>query len=239
MFISVVTFYFIAKLFGKGATPYLKDYGGEYFPFVLIGIAFYRYLSIALGSFSANLRREQMMGTLEAMLVTPTKISTIIISMSVLDFIFTSITVILYLLFGVFFFGVNLVGASFFSASIILFLTIISFSSVGIISASFIIIFKRGDPITWLIGAFSALFGGVYFPITVLPKGLQVVSCLLPITYSLRALRHALLQGYPFELLASDIIALVIFSIFLLPLSVLIFKYAIKKAKIDGSLVHY
>jgi ABC-2 type transport system permease protein len=162
MVFSIVTFYFIAKLFDKGAMPYLKEYGVEYFPFVLIGIAFSGYLMTSLNSFSANLRREQMMGTLEAMLMTPTEIPIIIISMSVWNFIFGSINIIGYILFGVLFFGINFVNPNFFGAFIILFLTIISFSSIGIISASFIMIFKRGDPITWSIGTFSSLFGGGY-----------------------------------------------------------------------------
>lgn len=239
VFVSVATFYFISRVFGKGTAFYLKDYGGQYFPFVLIGIAFNNYLSTSLMTFSSKLRQEQVMGTLEAMLVTPTKVSTVIISLSLWNFIFSSISVILYLLFGILFFGVNFKGANFIGAAVILFLTMICFSSIGIISASFIMIFKRGDPVTWLISKFSALFGGVYFPITVLPKGLQTISYFLPVTYSLRALRHTLLQGYPLGLLGYDISILMFFSVFLLPLSVFIFKYAVKTAKMNGSLLHY
>ena len=40
IFFSAFTFFFIAKLFGKAAAPHLQEYGGDYFPFVLIGIAF-------------------------------------------------------------------------------------------------------------------------------------------------------------------------------------------------------
>lgn len=237
--ISVLTFYFIAKLLGKGANPYLLEYGGSYFPFVLIGIAFYTYLSTAMGTFSGTIRGEQVLGTLEAMLVTPTKIPTLIIGMSLWSFIFASVKVLVYLLFGAWFFGVNLANMNIFAAMIILILTIISFSSIGIISAAFVMVLKRGEPVGWIIATFSGLFGGVYFPITILPQGLRVISYILPITYSLRSLRHALLQGYSIRMLSSDIIVLLIFSLILLPLSISIFKYALRKAKIDGSLAHY
>ena len=48
MFVSVLTFFFIAKLFGKAAAPYLQEYGGDYFPFVLIGIGFSTFLGVGL-----------------------------------------------------------------------------------------------------------------------------------------------------------------------------------------------
>jgi ABC-2 type transport system permease protein len=239
IFLSVLIFYYISRLFEKTESPYLTEYGGKYFPFVFIGIAFSGYLALALGSFSANIRREQLTGTLEAMLVTPTKLSTIIISISLWNFIFNSISILIYLLFGVCFFGIDLTGANFFSAAIILILTVLPLCSIGIISAAFIMVFKRGDPIVWFINLFSGLFGGVYFPIAILPDSLRIVSYFLPITYSLKALRYALLRGYSFKMLLPEIAVLFAFSIVLLPLSISIFKYATKKAKVAGSLTHY
>lgn len=239
IFFSVLTFYFIAKMFGGAAIPYLEPYGGDYFSFVLIGIAFSNYLWTGMGSFSGSIRNEQMMGTLEAILVTPTKISLIILSSSLWNFIFTSIKVLIYLLIGIFLFTVDMSNANIFAALIILVLTIICFSSLGILSASFIMVLKQGDPVNWIFNTLSGLLGGVLYPITVMPDWLQYFSYILPITYSLRAMRHALLQGYSLEALLPDIFALIIFSIVMLPLSMLSFRYAVKRVKIDGSLTQY
>ena len=239
IFLSVLTFYFIAKMFSSASIPSLEPYGGDYFSFVLIGIAFSGYLTTGLGSFSGSIRSEQMMGTLEAMLVTPTSTPFIIISSSLWSFIFTSIRVMVYLLIGVFLFDVNISSVNIFGALLVLALTIICFSSIGIISASFIMIFKQGDPINWAFSAVSGLLGGVFYPITILPGWLQNFSYLLPITYSLRAMRLALLQGYSLEALTPDIFALILFSIILLPISVTIFKYAVRRAKREGSLALY
>jgi ABC-2 type transport system permease protein len=79
IFFSVLTFFFIAKLFGQAAAPHLQEYGGDYFPFVLIGIAFSTFLGVGLGTSATALRQEQMLGTLEAMLITPTRASSIVI----------------------------------------------------------------------------------------------------------------------------------------------------------------
>lgn len=237
--VTVATFYFISGLVDQGAAPYLKEYQAGYFPFVLIGIAFSGYLSTALQSFSSNIRYEQLLGTLEAMLVTPTKIPLIVIGISVWDFLFTSITTVISLLFGALFFKVDLSQMNFLASLLILVMTIVSFSSIGIISAAFIVVLKKGNPINWMINTFSGLFGGVFFPIEMLPKKLQVISHLLPITYSLRGLRHAILQGYSFKMLMPDMLILLSFCVILFPLSIWIFKKAVDKAKLTGSLAHY
>lgn len=65
------------------------------------------------------------------------------------------------------------------------------------------------------------------------------MSYLLPVTYSLEGMRLALLQGYSLRALMPDIIALAAFSGIMLPISMVIFGYAVKQAKIDGTLTQY
>jgi len=236
---SVATFYFIAQLFGKAATPYLEAYGGDYFSFVLIGIAFSSYFGAGLSGFSSSIRRAQTTGTMEAMLTTPTNISTMILSSSLWQYTLTTIRVIVFLIIGSLIADLNLSEGNYAAALLILALTIITFSSIGIISASFIMIIKRGDPITWILNSMMGLLGGVYYPIAILPGGLQWLAKFLPVTYSLQAMRLALLQGASFSILAPNIIVLFLFSLVLVPLGLLSFRYAVRQAKIDGSLTHY
>ena len=95
MLFNILTYYFIAKMMGDAAAQYLEPYGGDYFSFVLIGMAFSGYLMISLRSFSESVRDEQMMGTLEAMQVTPTRTSSIIALSSLWSFIFASFRVLI------------------------------------------------------------------------------------------------------------------------------------------------
>lgn len=239
IFFSIGVFYFIAELFGEAATPYLEQYGGDYFSFVLIGIAFSGYFGVGLSGFSNSLRRSQTTGTLEAMLTTPTSLSTIIISSSLWDYFLTTVRVFIYLFIGVTLLGVELQDGNYFAAIIILILTIITFSSLGIIAASFIMVVKRGDPITWIVSSLSSLLGGVYYPIEILPEWMQLLARLIPVTYALEAMRLALLEGASISTLYPDILALIIFSVLLLPLSLFSFRFAVNRAKLDGSLTHY
>lgn len=237
--VSVTTFYYIGKLFGKSVDRYLVSYNTDYFSFVLVGIAFTTYLSTSLRTFSGRIREAQSTGVLEAMLVTPSSTSEVITGMSLWDFTFASLRIVAYLFLGFLFFGMRFNNPNILAGFLILLLTIICFSSIGIMSAGFILVFKRSEPIGWFIGSVSGLFGGVYFPIEVLHPKLQVISKVIPVTYSLRGLRHALLAGHTFSALMPDILVLCGFCFILVPLAIWVFKQGLKHVKIDGSLVYY
>jgi ABC-2 type transport system permease protein len=235
----IATFYYIAKIFAKTTTTHLQLYGGEYFPFVLIGIAFSDFLFMGLSAFSHAIRDEQLTGTLGALLISPTRISNILLGSAIWEFTLAAIRVLIYLILGITIFGVRINISGLFIALVVLLLSAVSFSGVGIIAASFIMIFKKGEPISWVFAGGSSLLSGVYYPIGVLPPILQKLSWLLPMTYSLDAIRLALLGKYSLKILLPDILALVIFSLVLLPLSIMLFKYSVKKAKRDGTLLQY
>lgn len=238
--LSVTLYFFMSQLFvGAAMIPHLKPYGGDYFSFVLIGIAFYDYLGLAMGSLASTISSAQASGTMEVLLVTPTRISTIILSSSLYRFIWTSIRVLAFIIIGALGFDLKIAGANYIGAFLILVLMIISFTSIGIMSASFIMVLKRGDPITWIFSTASMLLGGLYYPIEVLPVWLQKISYLLPVTYALEGMRMALLQGYSMARLLPYIFMLLLFGVVMMPISLVGFKYAIKRAKMDGSLTHY
>lgn len=239
IFFSLATFFFISKLFGKNVNVYLQSYGGDYFSFVLIGIAFSGFLAVGLNSFSGSINSAQSQGTLEAMLVAPTRLGAIILYSSLWSFLFTSINVIVYLFLGSLIFGADLSKANLPAALLILVLTIFVFSGIGIISASFIMVLKRGDPINWIFSSLSTLIGGTFFPITVMPFWAQKLAYFFPVFYALRAMRQALLLGYSFSDLSFDLIALTVMALIFLPVSIFTFNYAVRQAKIDGTLGTY
>ena len=239
IFFSVGVFYFISRLLGSAASPYLAQYEGDYFSFVLIGIAFASYFGVGLTSFSSNLRQAQTTGTLEAMLATPTRISAIILSSALWDYFLTTVKVIVYIAVGSLLLDVDLGDSNYLAALIILSLSVISFSSIGILAASFIMVLKRGDPIAWFFNAVSGLLGGVYYPLEVMPAWMQWLARWLPITYALEAMRKALLQGASLTSLWTELILLGIFCCVLFPLGLFSFRYAVRLAKIEGSLTHY
>ncbi len=239
IFFTTATFYYLSTLVGGSMSSQLNEYGGSYFPFVLLGIALSTYQSLGLQTFSDRIRESQVMGTLEIMLVGPTRLSAILLASSLWPYIFGSLSVLLLIVLGMNVFGASFAQANVLSAAVILGLSIVSFASIGILSAAFIIVLKRGDPIATAFSWVSSLLSGVFYPPSILPGWMHGFSALLPLTYALDGIRRAVLQGASLAELRTDIFALIGFSIVLLPLALFCFRMATRRAKVEGSLVQY
>jgi len=233
-----LTFYFIAEMFG-GGVPNLERYGGDYFSFVLVGLAFSSFLNISLDTFSTAVRDEQMQGTLEALLATPTSPAAFFLARLLWNFVHSGLHVIGYFILGIVFLSASYSRANASAVPLIVILSLLAFNGLGMISAGFIIAFKRGNPLNILLGFASAFLGGVYFPVEMFPEVLRKAAALVPVTYSLRLMRDACINGAGFRELAPDFIVLAAMCAVLVPCGALFFNWALRRAKRDGSLTHY
>jgi len=236
---AMLTFFFIGELFKNTHIPLLDQYGGDYFSFVIIGVAFSSYLGSALSNFGGVIGVEQGMGTMEALIMTPTRISTILIGGSIWNLIFTSLRVTFYLLVGVFLFHMKLKVINLTAIAAILILSLAPFISLGIMSASLILAFKRGDPVSFLFDGASKFLAGAFFPVAILPLWIKKLSAFIPLTYSLRALRDVLLAQGTLRDVWCDLSILLLFSIILFPISLKCFKLALRVAKQQGSFCQF
>lgn len=239
IFFTALTFFFISELFGEVAAPYLAEYDGDYFSFVIIGIALSGYFGVGLNGFGRALRQAQTTGTLEAMLMTPAPLSLIVMGSALWSYVFATFRVLVYLLLGIMLFTLSLQGANVLAAFVSLGLSIIAFASIGIIAAALILVIKRGEALTALFGSFANLIGGIYYPVQIMPESLQFLAKLVPVTYAVRSMRQALLAGASWSTLAPDLLVLTGFAVILLPLSLWVFHVALRRAQRDGSLAHY
>ncbi len=239
IFFSSAAFYFISKLVSGSDSSSLAPYGGDYFSFVIVGIAFSGILSVFQRGLQEIIRKAQLTGTLEALLVTRTGIPTILVGSSLFPFLFSLAKTVFQIALAVSIFDMELGTINWPGTAVIFLLTSVCFLSIGVLSASFILVYKLGNPFGWIFGNVTNLLGGVFFPIAVLPSWIRWLSYLLPITYSLEGLRHSLLSSVGFTELLPEIGALAVFALILLPASFSIFRRALAKAKRDGTLTHY
>ena len=77
------------------------------------------------------------------------------------------------------------------------------------------------------------------YPVTVLPTPLQWLARLVPVTYSLQGMRLALLQQASISSLWPNLRALLLFAVVLLPVSLAVFSWALRRTKISGTLTHF
>ena len=232
----VATFFFVAKLVRQGDHASLGVYGGDYFAFALIGLAGSTFLQTGLSGFTQTLRTAMVEGTLEMMFATKTRPQLIVALPSLWSFSYEGLRALVILGFGAVAFGVDLRQANVGSALLVVLLTIAAYSSFGLLSAAIILIIKRGDPINWALAHATALLGGAYFPVDLLPSGLQTVAQALPMTHSYHALRLTLLRGAGLAEISAALIVLTGYAVIGLPLAWWACGRAIEYARQDGSL---
>jgi ABC-2 type transport system permease protein len=236
--LNVTVYYFIARVFGSVAAPYLKAYGGSYFAFVVLGVAFNDYLGLGLSAIGDSIRDGQTTGTLELMLLSPTRLPTVLLSSSLWSYLFTSLRVVVYLLTGAAL-GMRLDNANVPFALLSLAVAVVSFNALGLFAASLMILMKRGDPLGWALRISSVVLGGVFYPMEVLPSWLRALAQMLPLTHALELLRRSLLNGEGFAELQGELFILMALTAILFPLGLLACRLAIHIARTDGSLAHY
>ena len=231
--VGVGAYYFLARVIGRGAF-----HGYQPFAFILVGTAVNGYMSTSLACYACSIRGSQPLGTLKMVLATPTSPVAFVLLSSVYPVLRAAFDALLYLTGGVLL-GLSLAKINVPAALVIFVLSELAFSSIGIASATFTLIFKRGDPLLWLFGGLSWLLGGVYYPIDILPRLLRNAAQLLPITHALVGMRAALLEHASFATLLPQIGILGAFALGGFPLSLLIFQLGVRWAKITGTLSHF
>jgi len=231
--VGIGAFYFLARILGKA------DFRGyEPFPFILVGMGVNGYMTTCLVCFAQAIRGNQPPGTLKAVLVTPTSPVAFVLFSSLYPFARAAFDAVMYLLAGTMF-GLSLSRVNLPSVLLLFLLSAAAFSSIGILSATFTLVFKRGDPLLWLFGGLSWLLGGVFYPIQVLPPFLQHAAQLLPITHALVGLRAALLHHASLHELLPQIGVLGLFGLVGMPLSLLAFHLGVRWARVAGTLSHF
>ena len=236
---NLAVFYFIGQLFGGSLAPHLEPYGGSYFAYVFTAMAFFGYIGTGAGSYAGRLRLEQTQGTLEATLSTPLGTIPFLAALTAWNFLFATFELLVYALAGIFVFKLNFAGANWPAAAAVFVLSAACFAALGILSSCFVVLFKRGNPLAWVLNNFEGLLGGVYFPVTVLPGWLLAVSGLLPVTYAVRAFQLAVQRGAGFGEIKTDLAALFLFNIILIPASVWLFSLSVRRARRNGTLGEY
>lgn len=230
---------FVGHLISPKASGSLSRSGLGYFPFALVGVAFARYFDLMLRMFSDSVRTAQVTGCLEAMLCSQTGSITIVALSSLYSLISGGLQLVLIVLSGVFLFGVNLSSINLPATLLVLLVSVAIFIAFGVLSAAAIVWLKKGDPITWVLGGMGSILGGAYFPVDVMPAWMQKISYLIPVTYSLDALRMTMLKGASLAAVAKPVTTLTIMAIVLLPVSAAIFAAAVRKGRREGTLAQY
>jgi ABC-2 type transport system permease protein len=236
--LGVAAFYYLSRFIEVPSFAQNQPAGG-YFAFAVVGFAFFDYLTVALSAFDQSLEEARRNGTLEYLLVTQTSLPVILAGSAIYPFVLLSLRTTAYLGWAVFLFDFPVSQANWIGAILILGASILAFAGLGVLSASYSLLFKRGNPVKWLFLGVAGLVSGIMYPVTVLPPYLQFLGGLVPVTYSWQGMRVALLQHASLSVLWPTLRSLLLFALILLPLSLAVFSWAIRRTKVTGTLTHF
>jgi ABC-2 type transport system permease protein len=221
---------------GDRSSGALAKYHCDYFSFVMVGVAMGNVLQAGLQSYTENVRKFMVEGSLEAMFATPTPHYVLIVYSSLWPFAYALLKTLLQLAFAYALFGFALPNIDPLSTLISASLSLVMFAAVGVISASLLIIIKKGDPVNWLAIQLSYIFGGILFPVELLPGWAQYVSALFPVRHALESMRLAMLAGVPPGGLLPHLAPLLVFTLAAVPLSLYACTRLVDAARRSGTL---
>lgn len=221
-------------------SKYLKsEIGGDsIFPFLFSGHIFYEFLIKYLKSPSSIVISELYKGTLEYLFNGKIQPYSIPILSSLYKVITDYFILILYILVGVFFLGIEIKFS--FLNTLLLHLVFIGGVCLvfgwGLIGASITLWSKKGEPITTGLLYFSILGGGIYFPANILPTVFNIFHYIFPINYWVTLFRELFFRGkFNFTIF----IILIVYNIILLIFAINIFNFMVKIVKKKGNLYTY
>ncbi|HEU4585735.1 MAG TPA: ABC transporter permease, partial [Gemmatimonadaceae bacterium] len=235
---TVVPLFFVARALQSTMAKSISTEGGVYFAFLLVGMIAYTYISVAVNAIPNVVSSGVSTGTLEALLATRAPLPSLLLGLIGYNFLWTTVRAVVLLIAGMLF-GVHLAWGQIGSSFLILVLIVLAYLPFGLIGAALMLAFRTTGPLASVVLILSGLLGGVYYPTSVIPKGIQELSAAVPLTYGLRALRRTLLEGMPFSAVAPDVITLIGFVVLLTSVGLLALSEALHYARRAGTLAQY
>jgi ABC-2 type transport system permease protein len=235
----VIGLVFFARFVGASANPHLAAYGGNYLGFAAIGFLVAQLQQVGVDGLARRVRTAQIMGTLEAEMATPAPPWMVLGATPVYEFGGAALRSAAYLWGATMLVGLTLPRTNVLTLLVSVPLVLAAFAGLGLVTAGSTMLVRRSNPVTLVLGSLSFFVSGVVYPVTVLPPWLQSAGKLLPLTHALRVLRGAFLVGSSPVAVADSLVALGVFAVALIPLGAATFAYALRRARVDGSLTHY
>lgn len=230
---TVLMYLFVAELVPSGRVP------GGYFSFVLVGLTVSSFLAAGVSVLGANVRSEQVQGTLEALISCGLPIGSLAMGMAAYPMVSAALNTVVYLVVGALAGARAAPGANWTLALAAIVLGSAAFVGVGLIGAALVLVFRRAAAATGWLVAVLALAGGQMFPPDLLPGWLAALSVLSPFTQVLALARAALLEGAGWSESLLELAVLGLQAVAYLALGLLALARGLGHARRTGGLAQY
>jgi ABC-2 type transport system permease protein len=236
---QIIVFYFVARLVDPGKLPQYGSTVPSYLAFVAIGLVVNLTAGVLVHQVASALRHEQLTGTFEALLATPTHGATLQFGSVAYTLVMLPLRAGALLLGIAVGFGLDF-EVSGIGPSLMLLIAFVPFTwGVGLASAAAVVTFRRGANATGMLVMMLGLISGAMFPIGLLPPVLETVAQWNPFAIAIDGVRDALIGGTGWTPAAEDLVHLIPLSAGFLAFGVVAFRAAIARERRRGTLGQY
>lgn len=205
--------------------------------FLIVGALLWGFLSVLFHDVAEAVAWERWEGTIEYTFMAPIHRLTYLFGQCIFAVLYAIVRSIIIMALVAIFFNIKFEQANIISTLVIIIFASFSFLGMGLIAAVFPLLSpERGAQATHIFQAVILLISGIYYDVSVLPNWLRPFSMISPGTYTLRAIRRALLENASIADLWGDILILLIIGMLLIPTGMWTFSVAERYAKKTGKL---
>jgi ABC-2 type transport system permease protein len=242
VFIMVLLFTFAMLMFSPEGVTGRGDSGGTG-GIMIFGLVLFMFLSSTLWDIGYAIRWEQYEGTLEALYLTPANKFASLVSRVTVSLVWTGLNVLGALIFIRLVLG-RLPLHNLGLAGYILAMTLLGTFGFGFCFAAYTLLVKESAQMTANFLQFALMIlCAMFFPFSVLPSFVIILSRLIPLSYAVDAFRSTLMdypEGYP-ELLpiGPELVIVTAFGLLMPLLDYILYKAAEQKVRMDGTLAEF
>jgi ABC-2 type transport system permease protein len=198
-YITIFVWFFIAYFIQGFSSGAFKEFGGNYVSYVVLGVIFFQSSQTFLLAPFKGLSTAFWEKRLEIYATPSNGVQNYIYGEMLWNFILKSFTTLLFFFTFIFIVKVDMTFPNSYLNLTVVYLLLSTFAfGFGMIGASnfFFLEVKQGrEPLTWTLGVLTQLFSGLYYPISLFPKGVRWISYALPQSYAFDAIRRISING--------------------------------------------
>ncbi|MEP7384003.1 MAG: ABC transporter permease [Gemmatimonadota bacterium] len=236
--VSVVPVFFVARALQPMMGPTIRNEGSDFFAFLVVGFVVMSFVVTCVDTLPSQVGSDINNGFFEALLGAPVGTASILAGMVAYPILFTIVRGIVMLVLAAIL-GVAFSLARLPEVALIVALLAVAHFGIALIATALMVAFRTTLSIPQVVITASGFLGGVYWPTSVIPSWVYTVSEFVPLTYGLRALRQAILEGRTFGQVADDVLTLAAFAGFLMSLGILAISWSLAYARRRGTLSQY
>jgi len=212
----------------QSATDNLIPGKPNYFQFVAPGIMALIVMMSVMTGLAVSVSKEREAGTLDGLLIAPVSRLSIILGKAFSQTVRGMAQGLIVLLLAIVIFGVHVYG-NWLIMIVLMFLGVFAFMGIGILVSALASAQESAMTIMMTFQFPMMFLSGTFFPIQQMPKVMQYISKVIPLTYEGTALRKVIILGAGFSSVWTEVLILFVFGAVMLAVAVPTFRRVITK----------